>query len=47
MLNNLVAEDVWSGPDANRFAQDWHDQVRSKLINAAGNMERITFEPLA
>lgn len=47
ILNNLVAEGVWSGPDANRFAQDWHDQVRSKLINAAGNMERITFEPLA
>ena len=47
LLNDLVAEGVWSGPDADRFAQDWHDQVHPKLVNAAMKMDGIIVEPLA
>ena len=47
LLDGLVANGVWSGPDADRFAQDWHDQVHTPLINAAGKMDGIAFEPLA
>lgn len=47
LVNGLVANGVWSGPDADRFAQDWNDQVHAPLISAAGKMDGIDFEPLA
>lgn len=44
LLSQLVANNIWSGADADRFAQDWHDQVHSPLINAANTMDNIQFE---
>jgi len=46
LVSELVAEGVWSGPDATRFAQDWTDQVSTLLVNAAGTMDGISFEAL-
>lgn len=46
LLADLVSAGVWSGPDADRFAQDWYDQVHVPLINAANRMDSISFEPL-
>lgn len=44
LLSQLVADNVWSGADADRFAQDWHDQVHTLLINAANKMDGVAFE---
>lgn len=46
LLSELVANGVWSGADANRFAQDWYDQVHTPLVNAAGKMDAVAFEIL-
>lgn len=46
LLSELVANGVWSGPDAERFAQDWYDQVHTPLVNAAGKMDSVSFETL-
>lgn len=46
LLGELVANGVWTGPDADRFAQDWYDQVHTPLVNAANKMDSISFETL-
>jgi len=46
LLADLVSAGVWSGADADRFAQDWYDQVHTPLVNAANKMDAISFEPL-
>lgn len=46
LLSELVATGVWTGPDADRFAQDWYDQVHTPLVNAANKMDAISFETL-
>lgn len=46
MLSELVAAGVWSGPDADRFARDWNDQVHARLVTAASKMDGISFEAL-
>ncbi|MCW4384915.1 hypothetical protein OH146_03905 [Salinibacterium sp. SYSU T00001] len=44
LLGEIVGPGIWSGPDADRFAQDWHDQVHTLLIAAAGHMDSVSFE---
>jgi hypothetical protein len=46
LVGQLVSAGVWSGPDAERFAADWTDQVHVPLINAAAKMDAISYEPL-
>jgi hypothetical protein len=46
LLSELVSAGVWSGPDADRFARDWNDEVAVQLVNAAATMDRISFETL-
>jgi len=46
LLSQLVAAGVWSGADANRFAQDWYDQVHTPLVSAANKIDNISFETL-
>jgi len=46
LLSELVATGVWSGPDADRFARNWNDEVAVQLTNAAATMDRISFENL-
>ena len=46
LVSELVASGVWSGPDADRFAQDWYDSVHTPLVVAANTMYAISFEIL-
>lgn len=46
LVGELVSAGVWSGPDADRFAQDWNDQVHTPLIAAAGKMDSVSFETI-
>ncbi len=47
-MNNIVSDmreaNVWSGADADRFAQDWTDQVMTPLYRAATNLDAVTFK---
>jgi hypothetical protein len=41
-----VLTDAWSGPDSDRFAADWRDQVSSPLLSAAAALEGAAFTEL-
>lgn len=47
-LNSLVADlqsaGVWSGADADRFNQEWSNQVSSQLQSAAAQLDAIEFK---
>ena len=46
IVSDLTSAGVWSGEDAERFERDWHDQVRSRLLNAASKMDHIQYETM-
>lgn len=45
----LVQANVWSGADAHRFQNEWHDLVTSRLQSASAKVEGVAlidFSPL-
>ena len=46
IVSELTAAGVWTGEDAERFERDWHDLVRSRMLNAASKMDNIHYETM-
>ena len=46
-VQELRSSGAWSGDDADRFEREWNDQVRGRLLRAAGSMEGLSFVPFA
>ncbi|MDQ2697762.1 MAG: hypothetical protein M3Y46_03125 [Actinomycetota bacterium] len=42
-IEELSSANAWSGPDAERFKRDWHDQVSVRLRTAAAKLDGISF----
>jgi hypothetical protein len=45
IVSDMQAASTWNGTDADRFAQDWTDQVMTPLYRAAGRLDVIDFVP--
>lgn len=45
LVADLHAAGVWTGTDADRFQQEWGDQVSSLLQSAATKLDNIQFKP--
>lgn len=39
----LAAATTWSGPDADRFQRNWHEQVTNPLTFAAATLDAVVF----
>lgn len=46
-VERVIGEDVWSGPDADRFAQEWESLVSARLRSAAQRLETIDLNPFS
>lgn len=46
IVTDLTSAGVWSGEDADRFETDWHDLVRTRMLNAASKMDHIQYETM-
>jgi len=44
LVDELTSAGVWSGEDADRFAREWNDSVRLRLLRAAQKMDAVQFE---
>lgn len=41
IVRELHDAGTWSGADAERFQQEWEDQVRARLLGAAGQLDAV------
>jgi hypothetical protein len=42
-IEELSSANAWSGPDAERFRREWHEQVSARLRIAAAKLDGISF----